>query len=135
LDPRFVDPLNDDFHLQATSPCRNSGRYSDDRGALPYIPTGIADQELMPSEFLLLTNYPNPFNAGTAIEYAVPVSADVNLEIFSITGEKVTVLYSGFQESGIHSITWNAHDLSSGIYFCKVTIGEIAQTRKMILTK
>lgn len=73
-----------------------------------------------PSQFKLLPSYPNPFNPSTTINYRIPESSSVTLEIYDITGRKITTLYNGFKSSGTHSLTWNAHSNASGVYLVKI---------------
>ena len=88
----------------------------------------------LPTAYTVEQNYPNPFNARTQIGVALPEASDVNVDIYSITGQLVETI-SGYYEAGNHSITWNASDVSSGIYFYKVTAGDFSQTMKMTLLK
>ena len=89
----------------------------------------------LPSEFALLSNYPNPFNAQTVIEYQLPVTSSVKLEIFNVLGNKVATLADGEQEAGYTSVTWDASEVSSGLYFYKLTAGDFTETRRMMLVK
>ena len=132
-DPLFVDPANNDYHLQPTSPCISTGRYGEDRGALPYEQTSIDD--ILPERFFLLNNYPNPFNASTTIKYELPHQSRVTIDIYNILGRKVETLYNGAQAAGLHSLIWNADEKSTGIYFYKLTAGEYKHTQKMMLLK
>ena len=89
----------------------------------------------LPKEFALDSPYPNPFNSATTINYRLPVSGHVRLAIYNITGQLVTTLIDGEVASGSKQVIWNAGDLPSGIYLCRMEAGEFAQTRKMILLK
>jgi flagellar hook assembly protein FlgD len=96
----------------------------------------------MPSNFTLEQNYPNPFNPSTNIQFALPQSGYVTLEIFSITGEKVGVLISEELSAGRYNYEWNGSNLPSGIYFYRITIhsdnlqvDSFIETKKMILLK
>jgi len=89
----------------------------------------------LPSEFALLSNYPNPFNASTVISYELPVSRDVKLEVYNLFGQKVATLVDGQQEAGYRSVTWDATEISSGVYFYKLTAGDYTETKRMMLIK
>jgi hypothetical protein len=89
----------------------------------------------IPSEFALLGNYPNPFNAQTVIEYQLPVNATVKLEVYNLLGEKVATLVNGAEEAGYRSVTWDASEVSSGLYFYKLTAGDCSETKRMMLIK
>jgi photosystem II stability/assembly factor-like uncharacterized protein len=88
-----------------------------------------------PFHFLLNQNYPNPFNPTTAIQYDLPRSADVKLEIFDILGRKIETLVNEKQAAGHHALIWDGQDKPSGEYFCKIQAGDFLQTRKMMLLK
>jgi hypothetical protein len=88
-----------------------------------------------PSQITLDQNYPNPFNAQTAINYTMPVDDNVSLDIFDILGKKIVTVADGFQSAGAHRVIWNANPYPSGIYFYKLSIGQLTQTKSMILIK
>jgi hypothetical protein len=88
-----------------------------------------------PSSFLMEQNYPNPFNPSTNIQFALPQSGYVTLEIFSITGERVDVLISEELNAGKYNYEWNGSNLTSGIYFYQFTAKNLKETKKMILIK
>ncbi|MCP4580136.1 MAG: T9SS type A sorting domain-containing protein [candidate division Zixibacteria bacterium] len=135
IDPQFVDKETDNYNLQPTSPCIGTGRYDNDRGALPFEPTYADNNKSLPEDFMLLNNYPNPFNAATTISYILPEPTDVTIEIYDMLGGLIEALHSGSQSAGEHSLNWNANSYSSGIYFYKITAGEFEQTEKMTLLK
>ncbi len=88
-----------------------------------------------PKEFKLEQNYPNPFNPTTTIQFAVPSVSDVKLEVFNILGQKVASLVNRRMEAGLHTINFNATNLSSGVYFYRLQAGNFVQTKKMMLVK
>jgi len=89
----------------------------------------------VPSDFALLSNYPNPFNAQTVIEYQLPVSSSVKLEVYNILGSKVATLVNGEEVAGYKSVTWDASEVSSGVYFYKLTAGDYTESKRMMLVK
>ena len=89
----------------------------------------------LPTEFALAQNYPNPFNPSTTIEFALPEKAHVTLEIFNLLGQKVATIADGEFAAGVHAVTWQAENASSGIYFYRLNAGSEAITRKMALLK
>jgi hypothetical protein len=100
--------------------------------------------EVLPSDFQLLQNHPNPFNPSTTIEYDVPVSSEVHLAVYSPLGKLVAVLVDGQVREGRHSVVWNSStygvDLPSGIYMYRLTAtGEdgrkFASVKTMMLVK
>ncbi|PJA30129.1 MAG: hypothetical protein CO189_00545 [candidate division Zixibacteria bacterium CG_4_9_14_3_um_filter_46_8] len=80
-------------------------------------------------------SYPNPFNATTTITYVIPTAGNVNLAVYNIAGQKVATLVDGYNEAGPHSVTWDAANYSSGIYFYKLSAGEKVFTERMTLLK
>ncbi|MBD3233664.1 MAG: S8 family serine peptidase [candidate division Zixibacteria bacterium] len=89
----------------------------------------------IPTNYGLNDAYPNPFNAQTNITYSVPESGNVSLEVFNLMGQKVATLVNGNVEAGVHTITWDANQHSSGIYFYKLTAGDKNFTKRMTLLK
>jgi hypothetical protein len=89
----------------------------------------------LPSEFALSGNYPNPFNASTVIEYQLPTSSSVKLEVYNLLGSKVATLANGEQQAGYKSVAWDASEVSSGVYFYKLSAGDYTATRRMMLVK
>jgi hypothetical protein len=88
----------------------------------------------LPEAFAVKGNYPNPFNAKTLINFDLPVNSDVSINIYSITGQLVETI-SGQFEAGSQSVSWDASDVASGVYFYKVSAGDFSQTMKMTLLK
>jgi len=90
---------------------------------------------LIPKEFSMNQNYPNPFNPSTTIEFALPKQAYVELEIFNLLGERITVLISEELNAGYYKTSFDAYSLPSGIYFYRIQAGSFVQTRKLMLLK
>jgi len=89
----------------------------------------------IPTEFALLPNHPNPFNAMTTFEFALPNSADVRIEIYDIYGGLVSNINAGILNPGMHSMNFDAGDLTSGVYFYKLTAASHTAIGKMVLVK
>ncbi len=88
-----------------------------------------------PVDCYLSQNFPNPFNPSTVVSYQLPVVHRVDLRIFDLLGREVAMLVNEEKPPGSYSVTWDAAGMPSGIYFCRLTAGEIVQTTKMILMK
>jgi hypothetical protein len=88
-----------------------------------------------PDQISLYRNYPNPFNSSTTIEFALPEAAHVELSVYNILGQKVAVLFNGRKAAGNHTITWDAGDMSSGVYFARLEAENHYKNLKMILMK
>jgi hypothetical protein len=91
--------------------------------------------EVMPTAFALEQNFPNPFNPSTKINYSLPVEGFVTLDIYNSIGQKVANLVSESKTAGTYSVNFDASDLTSGIYFYKISSGNFTETKKMILLK
>jgi len=89
----------------------------------------------LPDEIILKQNYPNPFNGGTIIEFSLPKSAHVIIEIFDILGRKVETVGSFQGQAGTNFIKWNAGDISSGVYFYRVKSGSTAKSKSLLYIK
>jgi hypothetical protein len=83
----------------------------------------------------LSQNYPNPFNPNTIINYNLPQASNVKLIVFNTIGQTVKVLENGFMGAGNYSVSFNASELPSGLYFYKIEAGQFSQTKKMMLMK
>jgi len=90
---------------------------------------------VVPQEYQLNQNRPNPFNPVTEISFSLPQASDVSLEIYDIIGRRVTVLVESRLDAGIHSYIWDASGFASGIYFTRLKAGTFMDTKKMILLK
>lgn len=93
------------------------------------------ETDALPDEFALHQNYPNPFNPATVIRYQLPVSSDVQLEVFDLSGRRVATLVNGSVRAGSHEVSFDASDLSSGIYIYRLKAGNQEFTRKLTLIK
>ncbi|GAB4363080.1 MAG: hypothetical protein Kow0042_00680 [Calditrichia bacterium] len=88
----------------------------------------------------LAQNYPNPFNPTTTIQYSLPTSDDIKIEVYNILGSKVATLFEGKQKAGKHTLIWNGtddtgHAVASGIYFYKLSSPNVNLARKMMLVR
>ncbi|MBD3168409.1 MAG: T9SS type A sorting domain-containing protein [candidate division Zixibacteria bacterium] len=132
----LVDPENGNFNLMPNSPAIGSGRYGEDRGALPYQPTGVDDDPVgLPVDLALLTAYPNPFNSRVVIAFELAGQARVDIDIYNVLGQREADIFDGVMEGGKHSIGWNAEGKDSGVYFVRMRYGAESMTRKIVLVK
>ena len=98
----------------------------------------------IPTEFVLLQNYPNPFsplkrgafgNPTTLIRFGLPQTSEVQLEVFDLSGQRVATLLNEPKPAGFHAVEFNATGLSSGTYFYRLTAGSFGERKKFLLVK
>lgn len=102
--------------------------------------TDIEEKDILPKQYVILKNYPNPFNSTTLIEYNLINPADVELIIYSLDGKKIKSLFSGFQSAGRKEFIWDALNdsqihVSSGLYFINLKVNNKIFRKKMLLVK
>jgi len=90
---------------------------------------------IIPVNFELSQNFPNPFNPTTKINFAIPQAGNVRLSVYNVLGQEVATLINGFKNAGNYSIEWNASELASGIYIYQLQSGSINISKKMTLLK
>jgi hypothetical protein len=88
----------------------------------------------------LFQNYPNPFNSTTMIRFALSSRSRVRMEIFNVLGQKIKTLIDEQLKAGCKEVSWDGKDgkgeqSPTGIYFCKIKVGEFSQSRKMLLLR
>lgn len=88
-----------------------------------------------PAQVSLAQNYPNPFNPKTTVTYQLPAAGVVRLVVYDLLGREVAVLVSEKQESGRHTVTWDASGMTSGVYFIRMQVGGYMETKKVVLAK
>ena len=89
----------------------------------------------IPEKFEILQNFPNPFNPSTIISWQSPIGSHQTLKVYDVLGNEVATLVDEFRIAGRYEVTFNASQLSSGIYFYRLQAGSFVQTRKMILLR
>lgn len=101
------------------------------------IETSHADDQTegLPNDYFLAEAYPNPFNPSTTIEFGLPQASPVTLTVFDLTGRLVETIVQQQLPAGRHSVSFNGHNLSSGIYFYTLSAGSYSACQKMILLK
>ena len=109
----------------------------DDWGYMEVIgaPTVGVEDNLLPTEFALSNNYPNPFNPTTTIKYDLPKEAQVTLKIYDVLGREVATLVNTKQNAGFYQVRFDASRYASGVYVYRIIAGDFVQTKKMMLMK
>ncbi len=107
---------------------------------VPPLAIGDEPNDVLPQEFSLSQNHPNPFNPSTVIDFALPTRTNVSINIYNVLGQKIKTLVNKEYNAGYYKETWdgtveNGASAASGIYFYKIDAGEYTATKKMILLK
>lgn len=104
--------------------------------------TSLAEEKLgvAPSGYRLADNYPNPFNPETTIEYEIPISGSIRLEIYNMLGQKIKTLIDQNQMAGVHRAIWNGKNefgeaVASGIYLYRIQSNNFTATKRMLLIR
>ncbi|MCC6962587.1 MAG: T9SS type A sorting domain-containing protein [candidate division Zixibacteria bacterium] len=124
---------------------KNSGgdlcpEYKHSLGRDILLPVYESDSPVLPESFELGQNNPNPFNPSTSIDFALPKSANVKVEIFNILGQKVKTVVDEYLSAGYKKVTWDGTDntgktVASGVYLYRMTADDFTATKKMMLMK
>ncbi|NIS16657.1 MAG: T9SS type A sorting domain-containing protein [candidate division Zixibacteria bacterium] len=134
----FVD-ITDTLSLTVTSRMDNTVSQVG-KTVTTVVATSAEDEySIIPDEFSLSQNFPNPFNPETVISYSLEKGGEVRLIIYNILGQPVDKLVDEHQDAGNYRIIWNSQNtgrmLPSGVYFYRLNVGELTLTRKMVLLK
>jgi hypothetical protein len=97
--------------------------------------TAVEYSDVVPMQFILYNNYPNPFNPSTKIKFSIPKLSHVTLKIFDVLGKEAAVLVNEEKIPGEYEIEINAANLSNGVYFYQLKAGSFIETKKMLLLK
>jgi flagellar hook assembly protein FlgD len=90
--------------------------------------------------YVLLPNYPNPFNPGTTISYRIPSAARVTIAIYNVLGQRIRTLVNQVKTAGEYTVYWDGkdelgRDMGSGIYYYTMKAGKYQVSRKMLLVR
>jgi Secretion system C-terminal sorting domain len=106
-----------------------------DGGSLK-VPTSVKQtDDAIPHTFFVDQNYPNPFNPSTTIQFGLPEKSFVVAKVYSVIGQEVATLFSGYLNAGVHALNFDASHLSSGIYLYRIQTEKSVKTNRMILLK
>ena len=110
---------NGDFTVEETIVANENG----------YVPLST------PTSFTLSSAYPNPFNPSTSLDLNMPSEGFVSIQAYNLVGQVVGTIAEGNMSAGTHSFTWDASDLSSGVYLVKAEYAGSIETQKVMLLK
>lgn len=131
--------MNNDITVRCDVHDNQTGENSSARKIVYYgsIPPKIGAKlnNEIPLTFDLKQNHPNPFNPVTQIEYILREDGYVTLRVFDMLGKEVALLVNTHEKAGIHSVNFNAENLSSGIYFYSIRAKDFYSVKKMVLNK
>jgi len=101
---------------------------------------GSVEAAVLPQAFVLFQNFPNPFNASTAVKYQLPEASEVRLNVYNLLGQEVRRLVDGRVKAGTHSALWDSRDslgreVGSGVYLVRMQAGDFVEVRKMALIR
>ena len=98
--------------------------------------SSIDNEQFTIDNYELHQNYPNPFNPETMISYSLQNNAQIKLKVFDVAGREVCDLVDQKQNKGLHQVSFNGSDLTSGIYFYRLSVdGKVVSSKKMMLLK
>jgi hypothetical protein len=97
--------------------------------------TDVGDDEQLIAKYILKQNYPNPFNPSTNISFRIAESGFVSLKVYDVLGNEVGALVNEERSAGEYTVSFNALDLASGIYYYRLKAKDFAETKKMALEK
>ena len=119
LCPPYPDCVSDYVGIQDTSNCTQAD----------------VDRDLIPMDYQLHEPYPNPFNARMTVRFLLPLKDMTSISIYDMSGRMMQSIAHGSFESGEHQLDWYADNLSSGIYFIRMSSGDFMDTKKITLIK
>ena len=93
------------------------------------------DNKLIPDNYSLSQNHPNPFNPTTKIKYGLPEAGLVTIRVYDVLGNEVAILVNDRMEEGRYEVTLDASSLSSGVYIYHMRVNDFIDAKKMILLR
>ncbi len=102
---------------------------------IPSGTTSVSEHEQLPLKFHLYQNFPNPFNPVSTLRYSLPSETHVTLSVYNVLGQEVSRLIDELQLPGYKSVSFDAGNLSSGVYFYRLRAGNLVDVKKMLLIR
>jgi hypothetical protein len=153
-DPLFDSDSEEPYNIKDTSPLIGMGTNISDLPAYDIIGnsrivgdsvdigcyetsvvTKLNTKNIAVNTYKLEQNYPNPFNPLTNISFTLPNETQVKVTVYNLLGQTVAILFDGHKPAGSYSLTFEASNFSSGIYFYEIKCNKFHEIKKMLLTK
>jgi len=94
------------------------------------------DENILIDDFKILSVYPNPFNPIANIEYSIGQESNLSINIYDINGREIEKLFEGYKDSGSYSLSWNASEQATGVYFIKFKVNNTSPiVHRLVLIK
>ncbi|GAB4146663.1 MAG: hypothetical protein Fur0015_13120 [Ignavibacteriales bacterium] len=129
---RYITSNIDNIHLFHAEPLDNTTLT---KLGFTKLPSDVKEISNVPTGFELSQNYPNPFNPTTTIQFSLPSQSHVIMNIYDALGRLVKTIVDETRAAGTYAVDFDAANLSSGVYFCKISTDKFTATRKMLLMK
>jgi uncharacterized lipoprotein YddW (UPF0748 family) len=129
-----LEPAAEPYHYFVTTLNRNFNE-SDPGNIVTVTATSVPGPPSIAHTFELRQNYPNPFNPSTIISFSIPEQSHVSLRVYDMLGREVGVLVDEVKTEGVHSVTFHADDLASGMYIYRLTAGDHNSVKRMVLVR
>lgn len=137
-DPEEEPKIRDNFFGSVEVAHEDSNNHwlnADDFGTIELIPesSGIADNLIIPG--ISFMNYPNPFTDKTIIEFELPKSSKVTIDVLNVLGQSVDTIIDARFGRGTHTVEWEPTGIPSGIYFCRMQTDSFKGSKKFLIVK
>ncbi|HOU17288.1 MAG TPA: SMP-30/gluconolactonase/LRE family protein [Candidatus Marinimicrobia bacterium] len=101
----------------------------------PFVTSINKEDSSLPNSFELSQNYPNPFNPTTKITYSIPITSNVMITVYDVSGKEVVTIENCQKKAGTYTLLFNAEKLASGVYYYNLTANEFSSTKKFVILK
>jgi hypothetical protein len=128
-------PTNTPATLTVLSGVEPLAPYAQDILSIAEMEAGTWMSGEAPTHYALFQNSPNPFNPATQIRYTLPQAGQVRLTVYNALGQVVMRLVDSRQEAGAYTVTWDAREMASGIYYYRLDAGTFKEIRRMVFLK
>lgn len=119
----------------STTAAKETGKAGDSTASAVADARAVQGAAVMPDEFRLGQNFPNPFRGSTEIHFDLPKASEVSLVVYDLLGRRIVRIAGGWMEAGFHRVRFDASGLSSGIYIYRLTAGEYVDVKRMMLVR